>query len=111
MEDTSVGYCLSTQTFLGYAAEVQLVFGKWLTAAEINNNFQLLKDFLNADKILSSVPGKRASFMKRADTLKDIHDTGTPYYDANRNILPIYSNIDVSIGTASKTENISPEQF
>lgn len=62
----------SNETFLDYAAEVQLVFKKWLAAAEINGNFQLLKDLIIADKILSSVLGKMASFLKeeRADSQK-----------------------------------------
>lgn len=47
-----------------------------------------------------------ASFLKelRADTLKDIREIGTACYDANRDILSIYSNPEISIGAISKTE-------
>lgn len=66
-----------------------------LTAAEINNNFQLLKDLMIADKIIFSVPVKMTSLLKeqRAETLNYIHDIGTAYYDAKREIFAIYSNL------------------
>lgn len=94
----------SNETFLDYATEVQLVFKKWLAAAEINGNFQLLKDLTTADKILSSVLGKMASFMKeqRADSQKQIYEIRTAYYDAKRDIFSIYNNPHISVGASSK---------
>lgn len=59
-----------------------------------------------ADKIMSSVPGKIASFPKEqtACILKGIHEIGTAYYYANRDSFSIYSNPDISLGAAFKME-------
>lgn len=53
----------STQTFLDFSTEVQLVLENWLKTAKVGNEFQKLKELVIKDRIQTAVPSKMPNFL------------------------------------------------
>lgn len=86
---------------------MQLVFEKWIEAAQIRESYQLLKTFIIAEKKVHMYQRNWLHFWKSKE-LNPLHthtrDIGTAYFDAKRDIDSAYSNPDITFGAASHTE-------
>lgn len=93
--------------------ETEALFDNWLQSEGVHWDFDLFREMVSKDKIISSILAKMAVFLKEQQmkSLKDLEEKRTAYFNVSKEVFTMSPQPELEIGAASCWSKEKENQF